>query len=173
MSLRGRWVAITAATVVYQFAYWLILSGATGLFLGDPHLGLVWLGLALVPFVFMVLAFGSRHPRASGAVLKAMGLFIVVGLPLGVLGPAIGIPAGTAVGGLVALRRPEEHGGVGKARGIAIALGLVYLFTMWLLAPYFGAFVGAVLPFTVLGLSDQALDWRARERGGLGGRPAP
>jgi hypothetical protein len=141
-----------------------IIAGATGLFLGDPQLGLVWLGLALIPFVFMVAAFGSRHPRASGAVLKAMGLFIVIGLPLGVLGPAIGIPAGTAVGAMVAIRPLDGMPGVMKARGIAVALGIVYLFVMGAISPAFGVFVGAALPFFVIGLSDQALEWRTAER---------
>jgi hypothetical protein len=125
----------------------------------------VWLGLALVPFVFLVLAFGSFHPRASGGVLKALGLFLVVGLPLGVLGPAIGIPAGYAVGGAFALRPLEGYERVVRTRLIAVAAALLYLGIMWLLSPLFAVYVGAVLPFAVLGLSDQAMIWRSREQG--------
>jgi hypothetical protein len=142
-----------------------VLIGATGLFVGDRNLGLVGLGLALVPFVFLVLAFGSRHPRASGAVLRAMGLFLVVGLPIsGLIGPLIGMPAGYAVAAITALRPPEDHDRVGRARGIAVAIGLLYLVTMAFIEPFYAAFVGAVLPFVAVGLSDQAMDWRARER---------
>jgi hypothetical protein len=157
-------LAIAAATVLLQFSYWPILMGATGLFLDDRSLGPVYLGLALVPFVFLVLAFGSRHPRASGAVLRGMGLFILVGLPVGAtVGPLLGVPAGFAVGGITALRPPDGFSRVGRARGIAVLAGLVYLVVVAVLAPLFAAFVGAVLPFTVLGLADQALEWRARE----------
>jgi hypothetical protein len=157
-------LAIAAATVLLQFSYWPILTGATGLFLDERSLGPVYLGLALVPFVFLALAFGSRHPRASGAVLRAMGLFIVVGLPVSAtIGPLLGVPAGFAVGGITALRAPDGFSRVGRARGIAVVAGLVYLVVMFWFAPLFAAFVGAVLPFSVLGLADQALEWRAQE----------
>lgn len=149
-----------------QFSYWLIIVGATGLFRpdGERALGWVWLGLGLVPFVFLALAFGSLNPRASGGVLKALGLFLVVGLPLGVLGPALGIPAGFAVGGAFALRPLEDHANVLRARLIAVAAGVLYLGILWVIVPLFAVWVGAVLPFAVLGLADQALVWRARER---------
>lgn len=157
-------MAIAAATVLLQFSYWPILTGATGLFRDDPSLGPVYLGLALVPFVFLVLAFGSRHPRASGAVLRGMGLFLLVGLPVGAMaGPLLGVPAGYAVGGITALRPPDGFSRVGRARGIAVFAGLLYLVVMAIVAPLFAAFIGAVLPFAVLGLADQGLEWRARE----------
>jgi hypothetical protein len=157
-------LAIAATTVLLQFSYWPILMGATGLFLEERSLGPVYLGLALVPFVFLLVAFASRHPRASGAVLRAMGLFIVVALPIGAtVGPVLGVPAGFAVGGITALRPPDGFSRVGRARGIAVLAGLVYLTVMAAVAPLFAAFVGAVLPFAVLGLADQALEWRAQE----------
>jgi hypothetical protein len=157
-------LAIAAATVLLQFSYWPVLTGATGLFIGERSLGPVYLGIALVPFVFLVLAFGSRHPRASGAVLRAMGLFLLVALPVGAtVGPLLGVPAGYAVGGITALRPPDGFARVGRTRGIAVAAGLVYLIVMAIVAPFFAAFVGAVLPFAVIGLADQALEWRAQE----------
>jgi hypothetical protein len=150
-----------------QFSYWLIIVGATGLYRpeGERELGWVWLGVGLVPFVFLALAFGSLHPRASGGVLKALGLFLVVGLPLGVLGPALGIPAGFAVGGAFALRPLEDHPHMLRARLIAVAAGLLYLGILWVIVPLFAVYVGAILPFAVLGLADQAMVWRAREQG--------
>ena len=36
-------------------------------------------GLALIPFVFIVLAFMSEHPRAPAAVFQAMVLALLVG----------------------------------------------------------------------------------------------
>jgi hypothetical protein len=147
-----------------QFSYWLIIVGATGLYRPDGReLGWVWLGVGLVPFVFLALAFGSLHPRASGGVLKALGLFLVIGLPLGVLGPAFGIPAG--VGGAFALRPLEGHAHMLRSRLIAVAAGMVYLGILLVIAPLFAVYVGAVLPFAVLGLADQAMVWRAREQG--------
>jgi hypothetical protein len=73
------------------------------------------------------------------------------------------VPAGYAVGGITALRPPDGFARVGRTRGIAVAAGLVYLIVMAIVAPFFAAFVGAVLPFAVIGLADQALEWRAQE----------
>jgi hypothetical protein len=159
--LRGRWLAITAATVLLQFSYWLILDGAAPPVADEVSGGLIALGLALVPFVFLVLAFGSRHPRAAGAVLRAMGLFLVVGVPLAVADVVVGLVLGYALGGLVALRPPAGVEGVGRARGIAVGAGIAYLIVVRLISPGFAVFTGAVLPFTVLGLADQALEGRA------------
>jgi hypothetical protein len=58
---RGRWIALTAATVVYQFAYWPMVVSVVG---GEEATsGGLWLGLAVTPLVFLVLAFTSRNPR--------------------------------------------------------------------------------------------------------------
>ena len=79
LSPQRKWRAITLATLVLVPAYWAILlafvAGAS-----DDHGGIeqpaaaVAFGFALLPFVFVVLAFLSEHPSAPGAVVRAMGL---------------------------------------------------------------------------------------------------
>ena len=165
VDLRRRWLVITLATVVMQFAYWPIALGAglaseTDETLAGASGGLLALGLAMVPFAFMALAFGSRHLRAPGAVLRAMGLFLLVGLPLAVLlNTVVGTMAGLAAGGVVALRREDDVHPV-RWRWWAVVAATVYLMVLLVVAPEFALISGAVLPFTVLGLVDQAAETR-------------
>jgi hypothetical protein len=167
LSLRGRWLALTAATMVYQFSYWAIVAGATA----DPETaqglesasGLLAFGFAVVPFVFLVLAFASRHPRAPGAALKAMGVFLLVGLPLGLVNVVVGTAVGVAAGGVLALR-PVEGVSTRKRRWIAVVALALYLGALIFL-PAFQLMSGAVLPLAIHGLVDQAV----AERDGAGG----
>jgi hypothetical protein len=175
LPLRTRWLALTAATIALQFSYWAIVAGASA----DPDapealetgVGMLAFGLALVPFVFLVLTFASRHPRAPTATLKGMGLFLLIGLPVGLVHPAVGAAVGFAAGGVVALRSVD---GVDtrRARWIAVLALAFYLGTLIFLGtllPALGGFAlmsGAVLPFAVHGLVDQALSERAETRRG-------
>ncbi len=93
LTLRGRWLAITAATGVLQLSYWLVVVGTSSV--DGAGVGAIALGLGLVPFVLLATAFGSRHPRAPGAALRAMGWFLLVGLPLGLAVPAFGVRSGS------------------------------------------------------------------------------
>jgi hypothetical protein len=168
LSLKGRWLALTAATIVLQFSYWTIVAGATA----DPDVpealesgaGMLAFGLAVVPFVFLVLAFASRHPRAPGAALKAMGLFLLIGLPLGLLNVVVGTAVGFAAGGVLALR-PVEGVDTRKRRWIAVLALALYLGVLLLIVPPFGLVSGAVLPLAIHGLVDQAV----AEHEGTGG----
>ena len=72
-------------------------AGVLGLLVGVVSVGIedgreaaspgpfIAFGLALIPFVFVVLAFTSGHPRAPGAVVRAMGLTLLVGIPVSAL----------------------------------------------------------------------------------------
>ena len=77
------WRAILLATLVLVPAYWALLIGVVSVAstrpggVANPGLWIAF-GLMLVPFVFVVLAFASAHPRAPGAVAKAMGLTLGV-----------------------------------------------------------------------------------------------
>ncbi len=83
----------------------------------------------LIPFVFIALAFLSEHPRAPGAVVKAMGLCLLVGIPVSaVAGDAVtGIVAGVGAGGIVALRSDEPHNWKARALGVAIAASYTFV----------------------------------------------
>ena len=102
-----KWRAILVATLVLVPAFWAMLAGLVALASDeadapDPGPPIAF-GLALIPFVFVALAFMSEHPRAPTAVLKAMGL----ALPIGVMVSAL---AGDGVSGIVAGVGAERSG---------------------------------------------------------------
>lgn len=162
IDLRRRWIVITVATVVMQFAWWPTLAGIATASGEDSTfaLGLFALGLSLVPAAFLALAFGSNHPRAAGATLRAMGLFLLVSLPVVVvLDGLVGMAAGLAAGGAVALDLdPDVHSR--RWRWIAVGAMVAYLFVLRLIAVDYALLSGAVLPFAIHGLVDQAAETR-------------
>lgn len=161
---RGRWIALALATVVLQFAYWPTVAAVIA---EEPDdLSGLWLGLAFTPMVFLVLAFASRHPRAPGATGRAMGLFLLVGLSIGLVNVVVGLTAGFGAGAVAALRRdPEQHGL--RARIIAVVAASIYLLVLTVLSTVFGGLgefalvSGAVLPLAVVGLADEVSEARA------------
>jgi hypothetical protein len=161
LSSRRRWVSLTAATIVLQFSYWPIIGSLGAGEAGDA--GLLWLGLAVVPFVFLVLAFTSGHPRAPGATGLAMGLFLLIALPVALLDLLVGLVAGFGAGAVLALRfDPERHSRRGRA--IAVTAASVYTLALVLLQhllPVLGPFAvvsGAVIPLAVVGIADEAAE---------------
>ena len=165
LSLRGRWVAITGATAVLQLSYWLVVTGAGT---GDGGVGLLALGLALVPLVLLAAAFATRHPTAPGAALRAMGWFLLVGLPLGLVAPFLGLAVGFSLGGVVALAPPPELD-TRRVRYLAVVGLTVYLAVLAFVSPGFAIVSGSVLPLAIHGIVDQTLEERARE----GAAPQP
>lgn len=162
LDLRRRWLAITLGTVVMQFAYWPVV-GSLGLResgeLGGVAVELALFGAAIIPFAFLTLAAVSRHPDVGMATLKALGLCLLIGPGLiAVAGPFVGTVAGLSAGGVAALRRDEVHSL--RWRWIAVASTLVYIVVLGMFSVEFALMSGAVLPFTVHGLVDQAAETR-------------
>ncbi len=163
---KRRWVSLTAATVVLQFAYWPIVASLVE---GDAELaGLLWLGLAVTPFVFLVLAFASGHPRAPGASVLAMGLFLLVTLPVALVDLVAGLVAGFGAAAALTLRyEPSMHSRRGRA--VAVAGASLYILALILLqglVPVLGRFAimsGAVIPLAVVGIADEVAEG-AREQ---------
>ena len=163
---RRKWLAITLATLLFLPGYWFMLNGlvAAAAPRGPGTGPLVAFGLALVPFVFVLLAFLSEHPRAPGAVLRALGLSLLIGIPASALaGDAVtGIVAGMGAGGIPALRADLPHGWKPRATAVGVVTLLVFLLlrtettAALLLAP--------ALPFTSIGVADH-LSERRGERG--------
>lgn len=154
LSPKGRWVAIAVATAALQFSYWPTVVAAQQAAVGEDEFALVaGLGLGAVPFVFMILAFTTRHPQAPTAVLRAMGLFALVGLPLGLLHVAAGVSAGYGAGAVAALRRePAQHprsARIGAVTGAAVAV----LFATTLGGDA-GVVLGALIPFVAPAAAD-------------------
>jgi hypothetical protein len=171
---RRKWLAIALATVVMMISYSAMLVAFIALEVEDgPAPGpLIALGLGLVPFVFLILAFVSVNRRAPGSVLKAMALSVLVGgLVSALMADAVsGLVAGFGVGGAVTLRIDEPESM--RARFIAVALVTVYVGVLVNFSVEGGLFTGAVLPLMALGISDWISERRAeearlrRERGG-------
>jgi len=167
-----KWRAITLATLVLVPAFWAMLAGLVSLAsddgdrAGEPQAGAALaFGLALLPFVFVVLAFLSEQPRAPTAVLKAMGLCLLIGIPVSALaGDAVtGIVAGAGAGGIVALRAETPDGW--KARAVAVAMAVVYTFVLVRMVGAVALLPAPVFPFTGLGVADHFVEWRQAQPG--------
>lgn len=168
---RPKWRAILIATLLLVPAYWALLAGvvsvasdASG---GVPNPG-AWIafGLMLVPFVFIVLAFASAHPRAAAASVKAMLLTLAVGIPISALAAdaVTGFVAGVGAGGIVAMRADLDR--PWKARVIAIAVATAWAFVTVRVMPEAVLLLAPVLPFTSIGVADHLLEIRRERRGG-------
>jgi hypothetical protein len=176
LSPQRKWRAITLATVVLAPAVWSLLAGlvaAADEGTDGPAPGAaIAFGLALLPFVFVVLAFASGHPRAPGAVLRAMGLCLLVGIPVSALAAdaVTGLVAGIGAGGIAALRADAVH--EWRLRAAAVAIGAAYSFVLARVAGPAVVIAAPIFPFTGLGLADHLSEWRA-SRTRLGAEAAP
>lgn len=170
VSSRRYWIAIIVATVVAVVAYGSLLLAWFAVVLEDSDVAtdgdiagsegpFFALGLVLVPFVFIALAFISQRSRAPFATLIAMGLFVLVALPLGLfLHLSVVLAAAFGAGGIVTLARREGYRL--SYRVWAVVLTAAYVTGLLIVAPPGGIFAGAVLPLPALGLADMlAVRW--------------
>jgi hypothetical protein len=169
---REKWRAITLATLVLVPAFWSLMAGLVEFATDEADVSepsavspgaAVAFGLALIPFVFVVLAFLSQHPRAPGAVLRAMGWSLFVGLMVtAIVGdPVTGVVAGVGAGGIAALRMDADH--TTRARVIAVAVASVYTLLLVHTAGGIALLPAPIFPFTAIGVADH-LSERRRER---------
>jgi hypothetical protein len=162
-----KWLVITIATLMLVPAYWSMLAAMVSVAtndVGGPRPGpALAFGLAMVPFVFVVMAFMSGHTRAPGAVLRAMLLAIVVGIPVSALAAdaVTGMVAGVGAGAIAALRRDRDH--TVKARVIGVAVATLYTFVLLRMAGGIALLAAPIFPFTSIGIADH-LSERRRER---------
>jgi hypothetical protein len=166
-----KWRAITLATLLLVPAFWAMLAGLVAVASDDgepaadaPQAGAALaFGLALIPFVFVVLAFLSEQTRPPTAVLKAMGLCLLVGIPVSALAAdaVTGIVAGAGAGGVAALRADTPDGW--KARAVAVALAAAYTFVLVRIVGAVALLPAPVFPFTALGVADHFVEWRAAQ----------
>ncbi len=165
LSPRTRWRAITLATLVIAPALWSIIAGIVSVSSDDAAAPapapLIAFGLAVVPFAFVVLAFLSEHPRAPGAVLRAMLLSLLVAIPIGAVAPDAVTPlvAGLGAGGAAALRRDAAD--TWRTRAVAVAAVTVFVYLLLRVSDV-GIIVAPALPFTSLGVADELAARRAR-----------
>ncbi len=169
LSPRQKWRAILLSTLLLVPDYLAIVVGviaADSESANAPPAGpAIAFGLAFLPFVFLSLALLSTHPRAPGAVLRAMGLSLLVGIPVSAIAPDLvtALVAGIGAGGIAVLRADEE--GVWKARVLAVLGVSVYAFVMIRVVPDVTLLLAPTLPFTCLGVADHLVE-RRREQAG-------
>jgi hypothetical protein len=167
---RQKWRAIILATVALVPVYWLLLAAMVSA-ADDDEGGLAnpaaaaTAALCLLPFVFVLLAFLSEHPKAPGAALRAMGMSVLVGVGVSVLAAdaVSGIVAGVGAGGMQALR--PEPGQSWRPRAVAVAVASAYTFVLVRTAGAITLLPAPVFPFTALGVADH-LAARRRVTGG-------
>jgi hypothetical protein len=94
-----------------------------------------------------------------------MALLLLVGMPVALLNTIVGIFAGYAAGGVVALR-PLPEGRPYRPRIIGVAVVAAYLFVLQVVgALEFALLSAAALPLAVSGVADEAMLGRAAARG--------
>jgi hypothetical protein len=170
LSPQRKWRAILIATLLLLPSYLGIVVGLVAVASDKPDAPPagppIAFGLGLLPFVFIALAFLSSHPRAAGAAAKAMGLSLLVGIPVAALVPdaVTGLVAGIGAGGTAALR-PEPNGSW-KARAIGVAAVSVYVVVMVRVVPDVAVLLAPTLPFTCLGVADHLAETRRARAGG-------
>jgi hypothetical protein len=119
------------------------------------------LGLALIPFAFLTLAFVSNHPRAPGAAFKAMMLSVPASLAFGLFGLPVGLVAGFGMGGVLALRLDDVHRL--KLRWLMVIGAILYTFIVGLISPQASLFAGGFIPFAASGLADMISEYREEQ----------
>ena len=160
---RRKWRAITLATLIFAPASWFVLTGYVAGSVGDGSpasaAASLALGLVLIPFVFIVLAFLSEHPRAPSAVLKAMALGLVVGVLVSAaaVDGITGLVAGVGAGGIVALR-PDHHDW--RSRALGVVLVTVWTFALVRGVGPIALLPAPILPLTAIGLADHLSERR-------------
>lgn len=119
------------------------------------------LGLALIPFAFVALAFVSNHPRAPGAVLRAMLVFVPAALAFGIFSLPVGLVAGFGMGGVLALRIDKVHRV--RLRWLSVAGAVLYTFIVGVISPQASLFAGGFIPFAASGLADMISEYQAEK----------
>ena len=159
LSPRKKWQAITLATLLLVPGYWSILAGLVAAASDGPDpvanpAAYLAFGLAVIPFVFVVLAFVSEHPRAPAAVWRALVLAVAVGAVVSALAvdAVTGIVAGVGAGGVVALRADAGHNW--RARAAAVILAVVYTYVLVRMASSLALLPAPIFPFTAIGVAD-------------------
>lgn len=148
--LKRVWLAIGIGTLIQAISFGSLLLGVVAsqsdqVEAGGPAFAV---GFGLVPIVLVIVALGSGRRGAAGSVLKGMGLWLVIALPIGLVNPVTGLCAGFTAAGAVTLRR--EEGIPFKPRLAAVVMAAGYITLLLFLLPQAGIFAGAVTPLLAI-----------------------
>jgi hypothetical protein len=163
------WRAILIGTLLLAPAYWSLVIGVVSVAstksggVANPGLWIAF-GLMLLPFVFVALAFASAHPRAPGAVAKAMASALAVGVPVSALSADLvtGFVAGVGAGGIVALRSDVDR--PWRGRMLAVFAVTAWAFVTVRVVPEAALLLAPALPFASLGVADHLVELRREKR---------
>jgi len=156
-----RWIVIALATVLMFLSFSSLLTGLADETASDSTRTAAFaFGLAAAPFVFVTLAFGSHHSRAPRAVLASLGLWLAVGLLVGLISLGLGISLAYGVAGMFSLRRDAGHSY--KVRGLGVVAGLLYTLLLASLSGALGLFAAGTVPLLAIGFADQYAENRVR-----------
>jgi uncharacterized membrane protein len=159
-NLKRVWLAIGLGTVVQAISFGSLLLGAVASVSDQPEAAgpAFAIGFGLVPIVLVIIAFGSGRFGAASAVLKGMGLWLLVALPVGLINPVTGMCAGFTAAAAVTLRR--EEGIAFRPRVAAVVMASGYVTLLVVLLPQAGIFAGAITPLFAIRGADI---WSERE----------
>ncbi|MDJ0925649.1 MAG: hypothetical protein QNJ77_13930, partial [Acidimicrobiia bacterium] len=129
----------------------------------EINMALVGIGLVFAPFVFIVLGFVSRNPKAPKRVLQSMALLPLLGLSIGLLSPVLGATAAFSAGATLCLNAPMIND-VYKWRVGASLLAVVYTFILLVTSTPAGVFTGGLVPLLLVGFADEYSVWVHEKR---------
>jgi hypothetical protein len=160
-SYKRSWLAIGLSTIVLMVSYSSLLVAIVATRSDTPEASgpTFALGFALVPVVFVAVAFLSGRRNAPTSVLKAMGVWLLVALPLGLFNPVFGLCVGYGMGGVLTLK--ENDTDRWQTRTIAVLLVATYSLAMLWVIPAIGLLSGGISPLASLGLADYYTRHRA------------
>jgi len=162
LSARRKWTAVILATVVELVSFWAIIIGVsrgTAEEVTGSAAGPFALGFALVPFAFLILAFGTNNPRAPGATLRAMGFWLIIGFPLILfVEPATGLAAGFALGAIPVIRLEVGHSWKTRLGWAAALVIYVFVLVITKIAAGPGVLTASLLPFVTVAFADWVVE---------------
>jgi hypothetical protein len=162
-----KWRAIVIATLLLVPAFWALVFGLMSVATEGSQKAMIAgaaiaFGLSVIPVAFLVVALVSAHPQAPGVVVRAVGLCLLVGIPVSaVAGDAVtGLVAGIGAGGAIALRPEADQGWRPRTLGVLVASA--YTFALARVAGSAVLFPAPVFALTCLGLADHLAGWHRR-----------
>lgn len=151
-------MALALGTIVITVSYF--AYGTATSIPGDMDGQLIFFALLLAPVAFLLITHLSGAPEAWKRGLQAVGILVLVALPIGLLAPILGASAGYGAGVIFTLNRPP-FASVVRNRVVAVTLTLAYTLLLLVTITPAGVMAGALLPPLMVGFADEFSAWKA------------